>query len=298
MSSKKPRLEDVAILPPEKNLNLTLDEVGVENVQTQVSLQGLLLPARAQATVSLIDKQSRGIHMSRIFKILNHLHEHELSWPSLNEALDQMLTSHEKLSDSGMIALSFELPILRPALLSGERGWRSYPLVYKVLSAKGKREMKLQTRVLYSSTCPCSASLSRQINQEEFRKNFRESEVRTAQVLEWLGKAESVGAVPHAQRSEAICEFTFDESLGYPSPISLIDEIENALGTPVQAAVKREDEQEFARRNAQNLMFCEDAARKLKSALLSREELADFQIEVRHFESLHPHDVVAKVGKY
>ena len=30
------------------------------------------------------------------------------------------------------------------------------------------------------------------------------------------------------------------------------------LKTPVQAAVKREDEQEFARLNGQNLMFCED----------------------------------------
>jgi len=75
MSSKNPRLEDVATLPPEKNLELALDEVGLENVQTQVQLQGLLLPARAMATVSLTDKKSRGIHMSRIFKILNRLHE-------------------------------------------------------------------------------------------------------------------------------------------------------------------------------------------------------------------------------
>jgi len=44
-------------------------------------------------------------------------------------------------------------------------------------------------------------------------------------------------------------------------------------------------------------MFCEDAARKLKAALLKRSDVADFSIEVRHFESLHPHDVVAKVKK-
>jgi len=216
----------------------------------------------------------------------------------LNEALEQMLVSHQDLSDAGQIALSFELPVLRPALVSGEQGWRSYPLVYKVSAKNGERKMRLQTRVLYSSTCPCSASLSRQVMQEQFRKTFREPEVRSAQVLEWLGRAESMAAVPHAQRSEAICEFEFDGSLSFPSTVSLIDEMEDALGTPVQAAVKREDEQEFARRNAQNLMFCEDAARKLKSALLGRKELADFQIEVRHFESLHPHDVVAKVGKF
>ena len=296
MSSKKPRLDDVAILPPEKNLKLTLSEVGIENVQTQILMQGLLLPARASSTVSLIDKQSRGIHMSRIFKVLNQLHDHELSFTALNSALDQILESHEGLSDAGMISLDFELPVRRAALLSGEQGWRSYPLNYVVSSLKGKRESKLRTRVLYSSTCPCSASLSRQINQEQFRKTFPEPEVRSAAVLEWLGKQESVAAVPHAQRSEAICHFTFDQS--FPAPIHLIDLVEDALGTPVQTAVKREDEQEFARRNAQNLMFCEDAARKLKYAFLEREDLADFQIEVRHFESLHPHDVVAKAGKF
>ena len=73
--------------------------------------------------------------------------------------------------------------------------------------------------------------------------------------------------------------------------------MEAALGTPVQSAVKREDEQEFARRNAQNLMFCEDAARRLKAKFMNNEKVTDFFFEVRHFESLHPHDVVAQVSK-
>jgi len=93
-------------------------------------------------------------------------------------------------------------------------------------------------------------------------------------------------------------EFIFDPHNTTPSTIGLIDEVETALGTPVQAAVKREDELEFAKRNARNLMFCEDAARKLKAALLKREDVTDFNIEVRHFESLHAHDVVAKVRKH
>ncbi len=297
MSSKKPRLEDVATLPPEKNLELTLDEVGLENVQTQIRFQGLMLPARAQATVSLTDKKSRGIHMSRIFKLINQLHETELSWPFMNSVLEQMLVTHEKLSDAGYLQLNFELPVLRKALISGEQGWRNYPVTYRISSKNGERRMTMQARVLYSSTCPCSASLSRQLIQEQFKKDFHEPELRSEQVLEWLGGRGSMAAVPHAQRSEAVCEFELDPDFETPSAISLIDEMESALGTPVQAAVKREDEQEFARRNAQNLMFCEDAARKLKSALLDREELADFRIEVRHFESLHAHDVVAKVSK-
>jgi GTP cyclohydrolase I len=298
MNSKNVNLEDVATLPPEKNLDLTLDEVGLENVQTQVRVQGLLLPARAAATVSLIDKKSRGIHMSRIYKILNRMHEHELSWTVLNDAVEQMLVSHDGLSDAAYLGMNFELPVLREALVSRELGWRSYPVKYSVVSKNGQRAMELETRVLYSSTCPCSAALSRQLIQEKFLEDFREEKITAAHVHEWLGLQSSIAAVPHAQRSEAVCRFTLNPEENFPSTIELIDAMESALGTPVQAAVKREDEQEFARRNAQNLMFCEDAARKLKSALLKRADLADFHIEVRHFESLHPHDVVAKVSKF
>ena len=79
--------------------------------------------------------------------------------------------------------------------------------------------------------------------------------------------------------------------------IDYIDLVEEALGTPVQAAVKREDEQEFARINAENLMFCEDAGRKIKRALEERPEVLDFRAEVIHEESLHPHDAVSVVTK-
>jgi GTP cyclohydrolase IB len=291
-------LDDVASRPPDKNLELTLQEVGLENVQSQVQVQGLLLSAKTAAAVSLIDKHARGIHMSRLFKIISRMHEQELSWPWLNECLEQILVSHDGLSDSAHLNVAFELPVLRKALLSQEHGWRSYPLIYRVSSDKGNRACTLTTRVLYSSTCPCSAGLSRQAMQDEFRRHFKEPSVHVDEVINWLSRADSIPAWPHSQRSEAIVEFAIDPADAMPSAISLIDEIETALGTPVQAAVKREDEQEFARRNAQNLMFCEDAARKLKAALLKREDVADFGIEVRHFESLHPHDVVAKVRKH
>jgi GTP cyclohydrolase I len=291
------RFEDVAALPPGKNLGFKLDEVGLENVQSQVQVQGLLLPARSQACVSLTDVSARGIHMSRLFKILSRLHEQELTWPWLTACLEQMLVSHQSLSDAGFLQVSFELPVLRRALLSGETGWRSYPLTYRSSITRGRRDLGLTAKVLYSSTCPCSESLSRQALSEKFRAQFSEPDVRAADIAAWLESADAVVAVPHSQRSEAVCEFTLDPSNEAPSPLSLIDEIETALGTPVQAAVKREDEQEFARRNAANLMFCEDAARKIKAALLKRDDIADFKIEVRHFESLHSHDVVAKASK-
>jgi GTP cyclohydrolase I len=61
--------------------------------------------------------------------------------------------------------------------------------------------------------------------------------------------------------------------------------------------VKRADEQEFARLNAANLMFCEDAARRVQAELNKDKTLDDFWIRVNHMESLHPHDAVAIVTK-
>ncbi len=78
--------------------------------------------------------------------------------------------------------------------------------------------------------------------------------------------------------------------------VPLIDVIEAALGTPVQTAVKREDEQAFAELNADNLMFCEDAARRIAAAVSSDPRVDRFDACVSHFESLHPHDAVARVS--
>ena len=78
--------------------------------------------------------------------------------------------------------------------------------------------------------------------------------------------------------------------------MALIDATESALGTPVQTAVKRADEQAFARLNGQNLMYVEDAARKIQQALEGL--FAASSVSVRHLESLHPHDAVAYTSNY
>ncbi|EPN08658.1 putative GTP cyclohydrolase, partial [Pseudomonas syringae pv. actinidiae ICMP 19070] len=78
--------------------------------------------------------------------------------------------------------------------------------------------------------------------------------------------------------------------------MALIDTVEQALGTPVQTAVKRADEQAFARLNGQNLMYVEDAARKIQQALEGRYPASS--VSVRHFESLHPHDAAAQTSNY
>jgi GTP cyclohydrolase I len=291
------KLEDVALKNHGADLAYALDEVGLQNVQTVVVVAGQKLKATVNASVSLNVPEAKGIHMSRLYKIVSQLASEELTWNWLHSRLAEMLHTHEHLSKNARLTVQIEMPVLRPALISQESGWRAYPLTFDVQATGAVRESRLHAKVLYSSTCPCSTALSQQALRESFATQFREDKLSRDQILNWLSSSDSLVAVPHAQRSEATCEFVFNRGEEPTSPIELVDLMESALGTAVQTAVKREDEQEFARLNAQNLMFCEDAARKLKAALIVRPELRDFQIEVRHFESLHAHDVVARVGR-
>ena len=73
--------------------------------------------------------------------------------------------------------------------------------------------------------------------------------------------------------------------------------MEHALGTPVQVAVKRSDEQEFAKLNAQNLLFSEDAARRIQNVFKQKKWMKDYLIHVTHFESLHPFEVDCLITK-
>ena len=113
----------------------------------------------------------------------------------------------------------------------------------------------------------------------------------------FLAARDKIAATPHGQRSSATIRLHQEVAADSFPLTTIIDRVENALGTPVQTAVKREDEREFARLNGQNLMFCEDAARRLSSSLDDEPSILDYLIRVEHYESLHAHDAVCVIDK-
>ena len=66
------------------------------------------------------------------------------------------------------------------------------------------------------------------------------------------------------------------------------------MKTPVQAFVKRIDEQAFAVVNGEHNMFAEDAARILTQLFSDDETVQSFFGKVSHFESLHNHNAIAE----
>lgn len=276
--------------------NLTLDWVGMCGVALPIQLENQRATAKIDAGVSLDKASARGIHMSRLYLGLEALEQNELSPLSLRDVLEGFLESQEDLSDRAYLRIETELLLRRPALISPLAGWKSYPVVIDATLDQGSFAIQLRVDIGYSSTCPCSAALARQLIQNKFRADFAVQSLNHDGILNWLGSPEGIIATPHSQRSSAQLCIRLHPAETHLPITALIDQTESALGTAVQTAVKRADEQAFALANGQNLMFCEDAARRLSSALNLNIAVVGYKVRVVHAESLHAHDAVAEVS--
>lgn len=117
------------------------------------------------------------------------------------------------------------------------------------------------------------------------------------ELVTWITSLQGSIATPHSQRSFAYVTVKLTERT-LPLIPNLIKALEQTIGTPVQTAVKREDEQAFAKLNAENLMFCEDAARRVKQFLETCPQFIDYWFKVEHQESLHAHNAVVVDHKF
>lgn len=272
-----------------------LNAVGMRGIEMPILIQDFdknrtYHKAKIDAFVSLDDSKAKGIHMSRLYLGLQEeLKDQALNWDLIKTLLLRFIESQKGLSQSSFLRVKFDWPLKRKTLLSSKWSWKYYPVLFEGKFQNGEFEFILGAKILYSSTCPCSEALTRQAIQAQFLKDFphKRKSLTVSQVLEWLSLPPV--ATPHAQRS--LLKFKVKLSPpSYPLELpNLIDSVEKSLGTPVQPLVKREDEQEFARLNASHLMFCEDAARKVKSLLEPQSHIKDYIIFVEHIESLHPH---------
>ncbi|MBT2294997.1 GTP cyclohydrolase FolE2 [Pseudomonas fluorescens] len=273
---------------------LPLDWVGMCGIAVPVLIDGQRLTAIADAGVSLDDGEARGIHMSRLYLALESLENAALSPLLLHRILRKFLDSHTGLSHAASLGIRTDLLLKRPALVSPLAGWKRYPVSIEAQLKNDVFHVELNIQIPYSSTCPCSAALARQLIQQQFVDDFANQALEHASVLAWLGSSKGIVATPHSQRSTATVNLRLNAGVDQLPLLSIINEAEAALGTAVQTAVKRADEQAFALANGQNLMFCEDAARRLSMALRRSPDIASLDVRVVHAESLHAHDAVAQ----
>lgn len=282
-----------------------LDKVGMEGVELPIlvhdgSSKLNSIPAKVSLFISLDDPHSKGIHMSRLYiKAKEFLTLYPISFPTLASLSEALIETHQDSSFSSHIKVNFDYMLERKALISSETGFRSYPVSLAITRNKNSAlNYEMELNLVYSSTCPCSAALAREIVNESFIQKFGGHTVISQQeISEWLLSEQSQIAVPHAQRSEVNIKLQFNKVSTKLDLDYWINTLEQCLSTPVQAVVKREDEQEFTRLNGTNMMFSEDAARRLKFTLDQEQSINDYYIKVNHLESLHAHNAVVVASK-
>lgn len=279
-----------------------LDWVGMEGIALPVRVSDgaggqLQVAASIDLSVDLVDPGARGIHMSRLYLQLQESLARETITPAgLRHLLQESIVSQSGLASRARLKIRYEALLQRRALESEYSGWKRYPVEIEATLGDGHLQLALSFSLEYSSTCPASAALSRQANAERFSQDFAAARPLSVGVVhDWLQSERGLAATPHAQRSRAQVRVELRTQFDELPLVPLIDALETALATPVQTAVKRVDEQAFARLNAENLMFCEDAARRVASVLSKDSRIERYDATVSHFESLHPHDAVARV---
>lgn len=284
------------------SLQRKIDWVGMSDVEGSFKINGERVPSVIDVNVNLSDVKSKGIHMSRLYlAVADELSSNDLDQKVLSDLLVRLIEQQQGISDRANLKISFDLSMMRKALVSQTQGERHYPVVINAEAIKKGSEYEFSfsvgLKVLYSSTCPCSAALSRQLIEAKWKEfSLNKESVSVEDVSSWLRQESSMVATPHAQRSEAHVKFLTPEI-----SIEMIKEFiirleEKVLKTPVQTAVKREDEQEFARLNGTNLMFCEDAARRVADWLDKESKVNGYWARMEHRESLHAHNAVSEIS--
>jgi GTP cyclohydrolase I len=264
-----------------------IQKVGMSGVEIPILWRGQTLSGRADIFVNLLAGQSRGIHMSRLYsRVIDKLSCEELNYANLSQIGFELIDTQQGLSNESQLKIEFLLPIKTRALKSGQPGFRSYPVSLQVSTEGQKQSLKISLQVLYSSTCPQSTALSLELWKEEARKHIN---------ADWIENLQTMPAIPHAQRSIANIQIELNKTSAQ-SLDSWIEQAEQCLSTPVQTLVKKSDEQEFARLNGANTMFCEDSARRIAAWLKGHSSVQSFWARVEHQESLHPHNAVAEIS--
>ena len=116
----------------------TLDWVGMSNVHQPLKVrdgeQTKDVHANIQVYVNLADPLAKGIHMSRLYLLLDeHAATRPLTASGLKMLLGSVLESHHDLSTNAFVQFEFDHFVRRPALLSDNVGWASYPVWSRVL---------------------------------------------------------------------------------------------------------------------------------------------------------------------
>ena len=259
---------------------IPIDFVGISDFHLPIRIRqkdGKTQEVMASISGSVsVDSVNRGINMSRIIRTFYKNADQVFD---IN-VLEKVLRDYQKdlKSFDAHILMNFKYRIWQDALVSKkddgtpEGGWQYYNVTFDTnLDVNNEFKKIIHFDYIYSSACPCSTELSI-----------------------YNAYQEGVYCIPHSQRSIAHVSVEFTDMVWIED---LLDMCRQAIPTETQVFVKRADEANFAWLNGSNVVFAEDAIRRLYDVLNNCDAIRDFKVICSHRESLHSHNAVAVITK-
>jgi GTP cyclohydrolase I len=282
-------LNDFQKLP--NKVEIAIPRVGIERFRIPLQYEhkdGSVQFHDSEASMFVyLEKHKTGANMSRFCNILQEESANLVVNQKFFETIlnryraDLRDYDNEKLIPEAELKLKFSYPTKQQSLKSGNWGWQYYECELKGIASNQGTLLQLTLNYEYSSTCPCSLSMSKQ-----YEAQFRQGETNEGSGI----------ASAHSQRSLATVNVTFNLE-DYIYIEDLVELMRKAIPTETQSLVKRLDEQAFAILNGENPMFVEHASRRISLVLNQEKRILDWNVKIEHFESLHSHNAVAYICK-
>jgi len=275
-----------------EDFGISIPKVGIERFRIPLSFKhasGEVLNHDSYVSMFVsLGSNKTGVNMSRFCTILQEeAGQSEVNSSFLKKVLrrfrfDLRDSETDPAIEEAFLKVEFNYPVKQKSLKSDNWGWQYYPCILEANeNDRGEVAVKMTLKYEYSSTCPCSLSMSKQYEQE-----YAEGKTTIGNGI----------ATAHGQRSLAACQVELKPEADITIE-ELLELIRAALPTETQSLVKRIDEQAFAILNGENPMFVEHASRRLALVFNEVSDFADWNAKVEHFESLHSHNAVAYISK-
>jgi len=247
------------------NRRLNIKEVGVSNIILPIFIldkknQRQQIIANIKTSVNL-SKEKRGIHTSRFLEVINNYQNCNFD---NNSAVDMLQEIKNKLGGSeANIEISFIYFIEKVAPISQKKFLMGYKckMISRILG-NNKIFKGLEVKVPVSAVCPCSKEISR------------------------------IGA--HNQRGLITINVATSVFIRLEDLIELAENSASGILYPI---LKRVDEKYVVEKMFNNPRFVEDIVREVALNLKKDKRIVNFSVECVNYESIHNHNVYAKITR-
>lgn len=257
-------MKDVQNIKGDYKFNI--NRVGVNNLVHPVTIKtrnGDLISTVGKFAMGVsLDRNLKGINMSRLPILLSELSENKWVFDDLEDILKVMRDRLE--SSNAFLDVEFDYFLEKEAPVSGFKGYLPYRCKMKTELISNNNEdvfdSILTVEVPITTLCPCSKEISEFSAHNQ--RGYVEVAVRYTKVI-WIEEivemVESIGS----------CEL-------YP-------------------ILKRVDEKHVTEKAYENPRFAEDIVRMVSEKLYDDERVRWFRVNTRHQESIHAHDAFATI---